>query len=148
MHIQPDGVNCFQTAVVASIEADVGGFARPSLGLRLFAPRQYADGDDAPDQIYGDGLIERKLQIALRPRVRFHCPHEAVITSYRRIDADMPSECCEVNEDTVLLERGHSITDSFLSQRCGKFHRLSYLLENFLEIGRETRDVFIHSFGN
>ena len=117
---------------------------RASPGFGLFVCRQHASFNDASDQGVWNGPIEGDLQVTLRPRVLFHGSHEAIASSHRRKNADVPFECREIDQDAIQLIRRHSIADGFFGFRCSRFNRLTYLLENDLNIRWKGRDVIVY----
>src|SRR5690242_8009250 len=73
---------------------------------------------DALNQVVGDRLIERKLQIPLGPRVARDRLPELRVTRHGWIEPDVVPEGGEVDQGAVQSEGGNAIADRLLRIGC------------------------------
>lgn len=102
---------------------------------------------DSLDQVVGNGLVERKLEIALLspvPRDRFP---QLFVSSHRRIQPDVLLKGGVVDEVAIQGERRNSIADLLLRLGSGFPDRGPDLLQDRLNLRWERRDVFIGVLG-
>ena len=101
--------------------------------------------DYSVNQVERHRLVERKLHCAFRPFVSAQFIFEGFNAGRSWIKPDVVLMGGKVDQDAVLPEGRHSVTDHFHCPGSGFLYSLPDLYENFLNIRREAVNILIDS---
>jgi hypothetical protein len=107
----------------------------------------YPEFSDPPDQVIGDGLVERKLQCTFACSINGNLIDEMLDAGWVGEKTDVLLEGGEMHQVSLQRKGGDAVADFLLRPWGGLPDGRPDLLQDLLDVGRKSGDVFVDVFG-